>query len=55
MSSVSRTIRITGCSSGFGELIVCELASRAVWHVEGGLGTRSKVVKFQLRLDPLAR
>jgi hypothetical protein len=26
-----------------------------VWHVEGGLGTRSAVVKFQLRPDPLAK
>jgi hypothetical protein len=27
----------------------------AVWHIEGGLGTRSSVVKFQLRPDPLAK
>jgi hypothetical protein len=27
----------------------------AVWHVEGGLGTRRKVVKFQLRPDRLAK
>jgi hypothetical protein len=26
-----------------------------VWHVEGGLGTRSAVVKFQMRPDPLAK
>ena len=26
-----------------------------VWHIEGGKGTRGKVVKFQLRPDPLAR
>ena len=26
-----------------------------VWHTEGGLGTRSKMVHFQLRPDPLAR
>jgi hypothetical protein len=25
-----------------------------VWHIEGGKGTRGKVVKFQLRPDPLA-
>ena len=25
------------------------------WHIEGGKGTTSKVVKFQLRPDPLAR
>jgi len=27
----------------------------AVWHIEGGLGTRSSVVKFQVRPDPLAK
>ena len=26
-----------------------------VWHIEGGKGTKGKVVKFQLRPDPLAR
>jgi hypothetical protein len=30
-------------------------ATRAMAHVEGGKGTRSKVVKFQLRPNPLAR
>jgi len=30
-------------------------ATRAPFHVEGGKGTTSKVVKFQLRPDPLAR
>ena len=26
-----------------------------VWHIEGGKGTKGKVVKFQMRPDPLAR
>jgi hypothetical protein len=30
-------------------------STRAPFHVEGGKGTTSKVVKFQLRSDPLAR
>jgi hypothetical protein len=30
-------------------------ATRAPFHLEGGKGTTSKVVKFQLRPDPLAR
>jgi hypothetical protein len=30
-------------------------STRAMVHVEGGKGTRPKVVKFQLRPDPLAR
>ena len=29
-------------------------ATRAPFHIEGGKGTRSKVVKFQIRPDPLA-
>jgi hypothetical protein len=29
-------------------------ATRAPWHIEGGKGTTSKAVKFQLRPDPLA-
>ena len=30
-------------------------ANRAPWHLEGGKGTRPKVIKFQLRPDPLAK
>jgi len=30
-------------------------ATRTPFHIEGGKGTTSKVVKFQLRPDPLAR
>ena len=26
-----------------------------LWHIEGGKGTTSKMVKFQIRPDPLAR
>jgi len=26
-----------------------------VWHIEGGKGTNGKIVKFQIRPDPLAR
>jgi hypothetical protein len=31
------------------------ISTRAPFHMEGGKGTSSKVVKFQLRPDPLAR
>jgi hypothetical protein len=31
------------------------ISTRAPFHMEGGKGTASKVVKFQLRPDPLAR
>ena len=29
--------------------------SNYIWHTEGGKGTKSKIVHFQLRPDPLAR
>jgi hypothetical protein len=38
-----------------GRAIYADYGPNAVWHVEGGLGTRSAVVKFQIRPDPLAR
>jgi hypothetical protein len=38
-----------------GRAIYADYGPNAVWHMEGGLGTRSAVVKFQLRPDPLAR
>ena len=30
-------------------------ANRTPWHLEGGKGTRGKVIKFQMRPDPLAK
>jgi hypothetical protein len=38
-----------------GRAVYATYGPNAVWHMEGGLGTRSAVVKFQLRPDPLAR
>jgi hypothetical protein len=38
-----------------GRAIYANYGPNAAWHIEGGLGTRSKVVRFQLRPDPLAR
>jgi hypothetical protein len=29
--------------------------SRVIWHTEGGKGTTSQVVHFQIRPDPLAK
>ena len=26
-----------------------------LWHIEGGKGTKSKLMKFQVRPDPLAK
>src|SRR4051794_32226816 len=41
-----------GCK---GRALWSTYAGRAPYHIEGGKGTTSKVVKFQLRPDPLAR
>jgi len=39
-----------------GRVGACGRPMRAApYHIEGGKGTTSKVVKFQLRPDPLAR
>ena len=35
--------------------IYADYGPNATWHIEGGLGTRSAVIKFQLRPDPLAK
>ncbi|TMH24923.1 MAG: carboxypeptidase regulatory-like domain-containing protein [Betaproteobacteria bacterium] len=47
--------RIDDPSAGWkGRALWSTYATRAPFHVEGGKGTRSKVLKFQLRPDPLA-
>jgi hypothetical protein len=38
-----------------GRAMYANYGQNAVWHIEGGLGTRSSVVRFQMRPDPLAR
>jgi hypothetical protein len=48
--------RIDDPNAGWkGRGIWSTFSTRAMVHVEGGKGTRPKVVKFQLRPDPLAR
>jgi len=48
--------RIDDANAGWkGKAIWSTYAGRAPYHIEGGKGTTSKVVKFQLRPDPLAR
>jgi hypothetical protein len=48
--------RIDDPNAGWkGKAIWSTYAGRATWHIEGGKGQKSKVVKFQLRPDPLAR
>jgi hypothetical protein len=48
--------RIDDPSAGWkGRGLFATVSTRAPFHMEGGKGTTSKVVKFQLRPDPLAR
>jgi hypothetical protein len=35
--------------------VYADYGGNADWHIEGGKGTRSAIVKFQLRPDPLAK
>ena len=48
--------RIDDADAGWkGRGICTTISTRAPFHMEGGKGTSSKVMKFQLRPDPLAR
>lgn len=47
--------RIDDAKAGWkGRGLWASSGTRAPWHVEGGLGEKSKIHKFQLRPDPLA-
>ena len=48
--------RIDDPNAGWkGKGLWATVSTRAPFHMEGGKGTTSKVMKFQLRPDPLAR
>jgi len=48
--------RIDDAKAGWkGKAIWTTFATRAPFHVEGGKGTTSKIIKFQVRPDPLAK
>ena len=48
--------RIDDAEAGWkGKGLWSTYATRAPFHIEGGKGTRSKVVHLQLRPDPLAK
>ena len=48
--------RIDDATAGWkGRGLWSTYATRTPFHMEGGKGTKPKVVKFQLRPDPLAR
>jgi hypothetical protein len=48
--------RIDDASAGWkGRALYSNYGTHFVWHIEGGKGTKGKIVKFQVRPDPLAR
>jgi hypothetical protein len=48
--------RIDDPNAGWkGRALYSNYGTHFVWHIEGGKGTKGKIVKFQLRPDPLAR
>ncbi|HEX7081965.1 MAG TPA: carboxypeptidase-like regulatory domain-containing protein [Gammaproteobacteria bacterium] len=47
--------RIDDPSAGWkGRALYANYGTHLVWHIEGGKGTRGKLVRFQIRPDPLA-
>jgi hypothetical protein len=47
--------RIDDAAAGWkGRAVWADFGTNTPWHLEGGPGTKSKMVKFQLRPDPLA-
>ena len=48
--------RIDDAGAGWkGRALYSNYGTHFVWHIEGGKGTKGKIVKFQIRPDPLAR
>ena len=48
--------RIDDASAGWkGRALYANYGTHFVWHIEGGKGTKGKIVKFQVRPDPLAQ
>ena len=48
--------RIDDPTAGWkGRALWANYGTNFLWHIEGGKGTKSKMVKFQIRPDPLAR
>ncbi len=47
--------RIDDPTAGWkGSAVYADFGSIANWHMEGGKGSKSKIVKFQVRPNPLA-
>jgi len=48
--------RIDDANAGWkGRGLWSNYGTHFVWHIEGGKGTKGKMVKFQIRPDPMAR
>ena len=51
----SPTVRLENPATGWkGKGLWSSFATYATWHQEGGKGTMPKVIKFQMRPNPLA-
>ena len=47
---------VAGTPAGWkGRGLYADYGPNAVWHMEGGLGSKSALVKFQMRPTPLAK
>ena len=47
--------RIDDPNAGWkGRALYSNYGTHFVWHIEGGKGTKGKIVKFQLRPNPIA-
>ena len=56
MDGCAGAVRIDNATAGWkGKGIWTSISTRAPFHMEGGRGTLSKLVKFQVRPDPLAK
>ena len=48
--------RIDDANAGWkGRALYANYGTHFVWHIEGGKGTKGKIVRFQIRPDPMAR
>jgi hypothetical protein len=48
--------RVDDANAGWkGRALYSNYGTHFVWQIEGGKGTKGKIVKFQVRPDPLAR
>ena len=55
LCGVKTGLSVSGTGAGWkGRGVWADFGTNIPWHLEGGAGTTSKIVKFQIRPDPLA-